>query len=45
MPTSKIRLLTGAMLLLGERPGAADLGGFALIFAAAAIALRPPRSA
>ncbi len=37
--------VTGAMLLLGERPGAADLGGFALIFAAAAIALRPPRGA
>ena len=33
----------GAMLLLGERPSASDLGGFALITAAAALALLAPR--
>jgi drug/metabolite transporter (DMT)-like permease len=32
--------VVGAMALLGERPSAADLGGFALITLAAAIALR-----
>lgn len=35
--------VVGAMTLLGERPGVADLGGFALIIAAAAIALLAPR--
>ena len=34
--------VSGAMLLLGERPGAADLAGFALIISAAATALRTP---
>ena len=35
----------GAMLLLGERPSASDLGGFVLITAAAALALLAPRAA
>jgi len=33
--------VTSAMALLGERPGASDLGGFALIIAAAATPLLP----
>ena len=36
--------VAGAMLLLGERPNASDLGGFALIIAAAALALLAPRA-
>ena len=36
--------VAGAMLLLGERPNASDLGGFALIIAAAAFALLAPRT-
>ena len=35
--------VTGAMLLLGERPTASDIAGLVLITAAAAIALRPRR--
>lgn len=37
--------VTGAMALLGERPSGFDLGGFALITAAAALALLPRRAA
>lgn len=33
--------VSSAMLLLGERPSASDLGGFALIIAAASLALLP----
>ncbi|OWY28596.1 DMT family transporter [Herbaspirillum robiniae] len=33
--------VTGAVLLLGERPGLSDLGGFALIFCAALCVLLP----
>jgi drug/metabolite transporter (DMT)-like permease len=33
--------VTGAMLLLGERPTASDIAGLVLITAAAAIVLRP----
>ena len=33
--------VSSAMLLLGERPSASDLSGFALIIAAAALALLP----
>ena len=36
--------VAGAMLLLGERPDASDLGGFALIIAAAGFALLAPRA-
>ncbi len=36
--------VSGAMLLLGERPSGFDLGGFALITAAAALALLRPRT-
>lgn len=36
--------VAGAMLLLGERPSMADLGGFVLILAAAALVLIPPRT-
>jgi drug/metabolite transporter (DMT)-like permease len=35
--------VTGAMLLLGERPTASDIAGLVLITAAAAIVLRPGR--
>ncbi len=35
--------VAGAMALLHERPSAADLGGFALIIGAAALALLAPR--
>ncbi len=35
--------VAGAMLLLGERPSHADLGGFALIISAAGLALLAPR--
>lgn len=35
--------VSGAMLLLGERPGLSDLGGFALIFCAALCVLLPTR--
>ncbi len=35
--------VSGAMLLLGERPGLSDLGGFALIFCAALCVLLPAR--
>ena len=35
--------VTGAMLLLGERPTASDIAGLVLITAAAAIVLRPDR--
>jgi drug/metabolite transporter (DMT)-like permease len=33
--------VSSAMLLFGERPSASDLGGFALIIAAASVALLP----
>jgi len=33
--------VTGAMLLLGERPSTSDIAGLVLITAAAAIVLRP----
>ena len=36
--------IAGAMLMLGERPTLADMTGFALIFAAAACVLVPPRA-
>ena len=38
-----IAILAGSVLLLGERPTAADAVGFTLIFAAAACVLLPAK--